>query len=126
MKELKQRLIRLCFCHKETKKKKKDRSKLKKKLKISLCLQAFYCATGEIVQINATEMYVTIPFLNSLSKLLRAYSVKYFSKTEKSTQDHADFENKINLFSLMELKATHRFPEALLTSSFIGIVKRNA
>lgn len=58
-------------------------------------------------------MYVAILFLSNLSKLLRAYSVKYFSKTEKRTQDYADFENKIDLFLVMELKATHRFLKAL-------------
>lgn len=123
MKKLKQELIRLCFFGE----KKKDRSKLKNTSHtVPLCFQAFYCATDKIVQISATEMYVTMPFLSSLSKLLRAYIVKYFSNPEKTIQDYAGVENKPNLFAVMEFKATHRFPESLLPSTFINIVKKNA
>lgn len=74
-------------------------------------------------------MYDTIPFLSSLSKLWRADRVKYFSNTgknEKRTQDYTDFENKINLFPIMGLKATCTFPEALLPSTFIGLVEKDA
>lgn len=94
-----------------------------------LCFQAFYWATGKIVQINATGLYDSIAFLSSLWELLRACSVKYLSDTGKNKKrevDYADFESKINLFLLTGLKAICRFPGALLPSTFIGRVKKDA
>lgn len=70
MKELKQQLSRLRFCQKQKKRtnlsEKKNQTKQQNPNPKKLCFQAFYWATGKIVQINAPGTYDTIAFLSSL------------------------------------------------------------
>lgn len=49
-----------------------------------ICFQAFYWTTSKTVQINTTEIPDEIAFLSSLSKLLKACSIKYLSNTGKN------------------------------------------